>query len=530
MVVQSRPHARSVEVPDSPYCRGTMQSTHDNEEMEGVLILSIAMRRTLLVLLIFSAGIASYNWNLFRVADPSFFAQTNADSEELILDGILHGENGTPMIGRYNRLIDISPGIERKLYVDRDTSGEFRRYTSQFGMQYYFFFHFSKYVSRDYRVMQLVASALMAAVVCGFFVGIASISTDTLGLAFALPLLISPWVAAFAANLYWVEFTWFLPALIALLMGGRAYLSLRWFALLCILMFASFLLRLLSGYEFASTVVLASFVFLLLHGLRERVSAWRILALVVAVGCISLLAFATAVMLHARVIGPDMASGLGQVTEVAAKRLSAKYCDEACIKAACATEFEGAKSAEEKTGICVGRLRASLSASVYKMIPRYLLMQHFVPWIDYFSDMSEEKKSEISALAHELKIAIVSHSMQGVVRIAVGMNRSLIVSIASAGISVLAFLAFNLAVFHTLVKRRSSLSAVTLASFLCSASWFVLAKGHSYIHTHIDFVLWYLLYIPLGLASIVDSKCRLSANWGEKPAEVSSGKLPLGSL
>ncbi|WP_426418666.1 hypothetical protein [Bradyrhizobium genosp. A] len=490
------------------------------------MILSITMRRIFFVLMIFSAGIASYNWNFFRAADPLFFEQTNADSEELILDGILHGEIGSPMIGRYNRPIDVSPGVERKLYVDRDTSGEFRRYTSQFGIQYYFFFYFSKYVSRDYRVMQLVASAFMAAVVCGFFVGMASISTDALALAFVLPLLISPWVAAFAANLYWVEFTWFLPALIALLLGRRALLSFRWFVLLCIFMFASFLLRLLSGYEFASTVVIASFVFLLLHGLRERASARRILAHVFAVGCISLLSFATAVMLHARALGPDMASGLSQVTEVAAKRLSAKYCGEACIEAACAAEFQGTKSAEEKGEICVRRLRASLNAPVYKMIPRYLLMQHFVPWIDYLSDMSEEKKSEISALAHELKTAIVSHSVQSFVRIVESLNRSLIVSIASTGMSIFAFLAFNLAVFYTMARHRSILSSVTLASFLCSASWFVLAKGHSYIHTHINFVLWYLLYIPFGLLSIVDSKCRLFPSWGEKPAEISNGKLP----
>lgn len=485
------------------------------------MILSIAARRMIFVLMIFSAGIASYNWNVFRIADPSFFEQTNADSEELILDGILHGENGAPMIGRYIRPIDISPGIERKLYHDHDTSGQFRRYASQFGIQYYLFFYLSKYVSRDYRVMQLVASALMAAVVCGFFVGMASISTDALAVVFVTPLLISPWVAAFAANLYWVEFTWFLPALIALLLGRRALLSSRWFALLCILMFASFLLKLLSGYEFASTVVLASFVFLLLHGLRARASARRILTQVFAIGCISLLAFAAAVLLQARALGPSMASGLNQVTEVAAKRLSAGYCDEACVKTACATEFEGAKSAEEKTATCVRRLQESLNAPVYKLIPMYLMMRHFVPWIDYLSAMSEEEKNELNALAHDFGAAIGSHSMQSVVRIVENLDRSLILPIVSTAISVFAFWAFNLAAFYTMARHRSILSSVALASFLGSASWFVLAKGHSYIHTHLDFVLWYLVYIPFGLLSIVDSRRRLSASCGEKVKEAS---------
>ena len=42
-----------------------------------------------------------------------------------------------------------------------------------------------------------------------------------------------------------------------------------------------------------------------------------------------------------------------------------------------------------------------------------------------------------------------------------------------------------------------------ISAFLTSVSWFVLGKAHSYIHTHMNFAMWYfgfvqlLFYIPL---------------------------------
>ena len=47
------------------------------------------------------------------------------------------------------------------------------------------------------------------------------------------------------------------------------------------------------------------------------------------------------------------------------------------------------------------------------------------------------------------------------------------------------------------------LAYLLLFAFLTSISWFVLGKAHSYIHTHLNFVMWYfgfvqlILYIPI---------------------------------
>lgn len=56
--------------------------------------------------------------------------------------------------------------------------------------------------------------------------------------------------------------------------------------------------------------------------------------------------------------------------------------------------------------------------------------------------------------------------------------------------------------------RRKSLDfefvALYIVTFLTSVSWFVLAKSHSYVHTHINFVLWYMGYVQVCLYVIVD--------------------------
>jgi hypothetical protein len=47
-------------------------------------------------------------------------------------------------------------------------------------------------------------------------------------------------------------------------------------------------------------------------------------------------------------------------------------------------------------------------------------------------------------------------------------------------------------------RRLQILSLAFLASFAAPLSWFVLAKGHSFVHPPINFILWYVPTIPLG--------------------------------
>jgi hypothetical protein len=49
-----------------------------------------------------------------------------------------------------------------------------------------------------------------------------------------------------------------------------------------------------------------------------------------------------------------------------------------------------------------------------------------------------------------------------------------------------------------LVSRYNALGAAWLVSLLSPIGWYLLARPHSFGHTHIDFVLWFLPSIPIG--------------------------------
>lgn len=57
--------------------------------------------------------------------------------------------------------------------------------------------------------------------------------------------------------------------------------------------------------------------------------------------------------------------------------------------------------------------------------------------------------------------------------------------------------------FHKKRLNRELLSMYVI-SFLTSISWFCLAKSHSYVHTHMNYVLWYFGYIQICLYVIVN--------------------------
>ncbi|MBC8230951.1 hypothetical protein H8E77_15475, partial [bacterium] len=59
--------------------------------------------------------------------------------------------------------------------------------------------------------------------------------------------------------------------------------------------------------------------------------------------------------------------------------------------------------------------------------------------------------------------------------------------------------------FRKISKNRRKLSALSIASwfsFLAPLSWFVIFKGHSYIHTHMNYITWHMPFTLLGFALI----------------------------
>ena len=91
-----------------------------------------------LFFIVFFCAYLSYSNNIFKVASGEWFKNHQIDSEQLVLDGILNNSvnDKEVALGRYSRpTIERQYLVARDLYVDRDMSGEFRQYKSQFGLQ-----------------------------------------------------------------------------------------------------------------------------------------------------------------------------------------------------------------------------------------------------------------------------------------------------------------------------------------------------------------------------------------------------------
>ncbi len=88
------------------------------------------------------------------------------------------------------------------------------------------------------------------------------------GLAFGLCLASSPWLVAFS-SIYWV-LDLVLPLLVSTALGRKMLASNRQLLLPLLLLYAGFFYKFLSGYEFATTMVIAACAPLVYFGLRDK--------------------------------------------------------------------------------------------------------------------------------------------------------------------------------------------------------------------------------------------------------------------
>ena len=129
-------------------------------------------------------------------------------------------------------------------------------------------------------------------------------------------------------------------------------------------------------------------------------------------------------------------------------------------------------------------------------------MPHFVPWIDQIRDnaLASSGPGETAAIKSIGKAPSVGKMLQ----VARTVSPLGLLALAVTILSITAFLAFEAFVFYLIWKQRSPVAWTTLLAFAGSLSWFVAAKGHSHVHAHLNYVLWYLLYIPFGAVLIAE--------------------------
>ncbi len=358
---------------------------------------------------------------------------------------------------RYERYGDLSD--IRFLDADKQplAPGQLKPYISQVGLQGKVFRYLARHIDpgENCEGLHLLCSVFTAVV----FVLIVILIYRRYDLLFAACFFgvfwLSPWVVNFARNLYWVEATWFIPMLIGLFCSWKIQ-DKKCRVISYIGSFIAITGKCLCGYEYISTIMMGMITFLLVD-------------LIVAVSrgdkekC-GLLSRTIAVMGLAALAGFMAAiaihaklRGAGDII----KGIKDIFLQDVLRRVGGGDMNEFAE-----------RYWPSLNASVWEVYRRYL---HFSTEIVTGVD------GELFPLLCIVPLMIFWHDRQ-------------------AG------------------RLDLRLPVMYGVSFLTTISWFILAKAHSYIHTHINYVLWYFGFTQVCFYVICD-KIRSVVQKREKDGE-----------
>ncbi|WP_042886932.1 hypothetical protein [Cupriavidus necator] len=301
-------------------------------------------------------------------------------------------------------------------------------YVSQYGLQGKLFSALHNTAAFEIRDLYKLNVALLALIITGLAFCYARIVSFEFSILFFASVILSPWMTSYARNLYWVPFTWFLPALIAAMYHLTTKPIVR--VALLALLYLSFVIKCLSGYEYISSVILfaaSTFGFTLIAS-KSRTDKTQALKEFLLVCIVGVLGFMTALLLHAGMRGDTILKGLAAIYEQDVKRRT--YADPASFPPAFAQ---------------------SLLASPWQVVKIYL--------VDWDTEVIKGVSGKYFVLLVATSVATVIYK----------------------------FSSKHLSRFRDL--------GVLLAFALGPLSWFILAKGHSFIHTHLNYALWYFGFV-----------------------------------
>lgn len=281
--------------------------------------------------IVFLVAVSVFQDNRLRTVEKGFFVTFDRFSQALVVGNIVAHDAGIAdkvwNLGfvTVNGDGELSDNIWNtyKTFVQNNEKVSVTQsiYASQYGIQGVGFLKLHNMLGiNSLKGLQIFNSLAMAFVVTALAFLFTRAYDWRLGVIFFLVMLSSPWVVSFARNLYWVPFTWFLPAVFATM----AYLAKnRGERALCLLgVGAAVFLKSLAGYEYLSNITLFSCsVFVIAPFFRTKAPHhWFNFKLGCIAFIICLVGFAAALLVHAGMRGDTIVQGLSNILEQDVKR------------------------------------------------------------------------------------------------------------------------------------------------------------------------------------------------------------------
>lgn len=348
-------------------------------------------------------------------------------------------------------LVLITDENENRINIFEDFKSNYKvvDYSSQIGLQGHIVSFMYNSLHMPFWLLKLGCCFILSIVLILICYNICFKYNKILGIIFYITFLLSPWVVAFARNLYWVEFTWFLPILFALMLS-RDYSKKKIFIPL---IFISIVLKCLCGYEYISTIMLSTISFFIidLFTVADKQTRKIILKTILIVGVICIIAFILVLGIHSILRGEgNIKEGLKSIYKNDILRRTLLTSDD--------MQFSGL-------------VKESIDATFIETVIKYF------KW-----------------------------------------DTNIILGIDGRYFVLLFVSTFIIALFNIFTKEKDCYTdLIMIIIFLCSTlSWFVLGKSHSYIHTHINYVLWYFGFIQVCIYIVFKFICKSVYFVGQK--------------
>ena len=332
--------------------------------------------------------------------------------------------------------------IEKNGTLIQQPRGLLVSYPSQYGLQGKVFRHLSHFLDSDYYIedLELLCCVLTGAVFC-FLIFMIRVKYDLLfAVCFGVTALLSPWIVNFAGSEYWVEFTWFFPMLIGLICS--VWINNLWIRRLCYIgAYVSILGKSLCGYEYVSAVMLGLIAFLLIDLGTALTSRNKKYALQL---------FKTIFILGCLALA-------GFATAI-------------CIHASLRGE-----------GNILAGIKSIIESDVLRRVGGGDL-----------NNFAEAYWPSLNASGWD----VVKKYFHFETDIIAGLD---------ANLFPILFLAPIIIFIYDYWKKRFESKEVYMyiVFFITGMSWIILGKSHSYIHTHLNFVMWYFGFVQCCIYIII---------------------------
>ena len=461
--------------------------------------------------LIFFLSFLNFQFNLFNVVSDFRFNYFQVESEQFVLDGYLnHKIQGEPLrLGQFSRpSVDMFNEGEkykpREWFENEFIEGDFWEYKSHFGLQLIIFDFFNG----NLLLTQSIASLLLCLIITLIFVQLSYIHSFKFASIFIIILILNPWITPIARNSYFLIFIYLIPFLISLYFSKKINESRRSLFIFLIILYLLLLFKTLIGYDYISTIVLTAMIPIVFYSLKNNISTKKLFINLTLILAVSLLSFSTSVVVHAKSMDNE-SNPFEWIYYTAAKRLSSnnpeKTAHEACFKLI-ADQNDNIDIDDPEYKDCYEEFLESLSVSRFNVLSKYMTARHIVPFLgSYQIDLKKDQEINLKEIYYNTNFNIlekgVSVFQYGIKNFREFNILQVISVIINYVISPIIFIIVFILFFYKTIKSDIKNSIFNLFILFPPLSWFILAKGHSFVTAYqLTFFIWYIVTIPYMIA------------------------------